>query len=233
MVRTADRQRNKGGRPSKLTPELQEEILTSIREDGCTYADACLQAGISESTFHLWKKKGAEQKRGRFSEFSEELKAAEAGFRAVRLKRLVDAAEQSKVKTKKTVRSMGDGDDAKIFQEVVEETVLPDPRWDAWLLERKYPEMFSRKHVERVGHFRVRRFASPPRRVPSARNRLKSLPAKEPGRIGEAVVVSKRERGPASLRRVRPRTPLPSSGSGSVRDSGVVPQRLTEKSVTY
>ena len=143
-----ENQLRRAGRPSKLTPELQEEILTSIREDGCTYADACLQAGISESTFHLWKKKGAEQKRGRFSEFSEELKAAEAGFRAVRLKRLVDAAEQSKVKTKKTVRSMGDGDDAKIFQEVVEDTVLPDPRWDAWLLERKYPEMFSRKHVE-------------------------------------------------------------------------------------
>ena len=40
------------------------------------------------------------------------------------------------------------GDDAKIFQEVVEDTVLPDPKWDAWLLERKYPEMFSRKHLE-------------------------------------------------------------------------------------
>ena len=43
---------------------------------------------------------------------------------------------------------MGEGDDAKIFQEVVEDTVLPDPKWDAWLLERKYPEEFSRKHLE-------------------------------------------------------------------------------------
>ena len=42
---------------------------------------------------------------------------------------------------------MGDGDDQKTFQEVVEETVLPDPRWDAWLLERKYPEQYSRKHL--------------------------------------------------------------------------------------
>ena len=135
-------------RPSKLTPELQEQILTAIREGGCTYADACFKAGINESTFHRWKQKGQEQDRGRFREFCNELKGAEAGFRAVRLQRIVDAAEKSQVRVRKTVRSMGDGDDAKIFQEVVEETVLPDPRWDAWLLERKYPEMFSRKHVE-------------------------------------------------------------------------------------
>ncbi len=26
--------------------------------------------------------------------------------------------------------------------------MLPDPKWDAWLLERKYPEQYSRKHLE-------------------------------------------------------------------------------------
>ena len=88
---------------------------------------------------------GQEQARGRFSDFCDLLEEAEAGFRAYRLQRLVDAAEKSKVRTRKTVRSMGDGDDAKIFQEVIEDTVLPDPKWDAWLLERKYPEQYSRK----------------------------------------------------------------------------------------
>ena len=43
---------------------------------------------------------------------------------------------------------MGDGDDQKTFQEVVEDTVLPDPKWDAWLLERKFPEEYSRKHLD-------------------------------------------------------------------------------------
>ena len=71
---------------------------------------------------------GQEQKKGRFSDFSDLLEAAEAGFRAVRLQRLVDAAEKSQVRVRKTVRSMGDGDEAKIFQEVVEDTVLPDPK---------------------------------------------------------------------------------------------------------
>ena len=110
----ADEQlRNLGGHPSKLTPELQEQILTAIREGGCTYADACLKVGISTSTFHRWKKKGQEQTKGRFSEFFNELKGAEAGFRAVRLQRIVDAAEKSQVRVRKTVRSMGDGDDGQ------------------------------------------------------------------------------------------------------------------------
>ena len=139
--------RRRRGRPSKFTPELREEILTAIRDGGCTYADACLRVGINESTFHRWKQKGQEQARGHFCDFCDELKEAEAGFRATRLQRLVDAAEKSKVKIRKTVRTMGDGDDQKTFQEVVEETVLPDPRWDAWPLERKYPEQYSRKHL--------------------------------------------------------------------------------------
>ena len=81
--------------------------------------DACLRVGIAKSTFQRWKVKGQEQARGRFLEFLDELKEAEAGFRAVHLQRLVDAAEKSKVRVRKTVRSMGEGDDARIFQEVV------------------------------------------------------------------------------------------------------------------
>ena len=140
--------RRRRGRPSKFTPELREEILTAIRDGGCTYADACLRVGISKSVFQLWKQKGREQKRGHYLDFLDQLKEAEAGFRATRLQELVDAAEKSKVKIRKTVRTMGDGDDQKVtFREVVEETVLPDPKWAAWLLERKYPEQYSRKHL--------------------------------------------------------------------------------------
>ena len=29
--------------------------------------------------------------------------------------------------------------------------MLPDPKWDAWLLERKYPEQYSRKHLYGLG----------------------------------------------------------------------------------
>ena len=82
-----ENQPRRAGRPSKLTPKLKEEILTAIGKGGCTYADACLKAGISTSTFQLWKQKGQEQARGQYSDFSDELKRAEADFRAHHLKK--------------------------------------------------------------------------------------------------------------------------------------------------
>ena len=61
--------RRRRGRPSKFTPELREEILTAIRDGGCTYADACLRVGINESTFQLWKQKGQGAGPGAFLRF--------------------------------------------------------------------------------------------------------------------------------------------------------------------
>ena len=72
---------------------------TAIGKGGCTYADACLKAGISTSTFQLWKQKGQEQDRGQYSDFSDELKRAEADFRAHHLKRIQEAANESSVET--------------------------------------------------------------------------------------------------------------------------------------
>ena len=43
---------------------------------------------------------------------------------------------------------IGDGDDQKTFQEVVEITRPPTWTASAWLFERKYPEQYSRKHLE-------------------------------------------------------------------------------------
>ena len=125
---------SRAGRPSKLTPELQEQILTASREGGCTYADACRKAGISQSTFHLWKQKGQEQKKGRFSEVSDKLEKAEAEFRAHYLKKIQQAADESSVETRKTIRTIGDGDDQKTFQEVVE--ITRPSTWTAgWAVE--------------------------------------------------------------------------------------------------
>ena len=114
-----ENQPRRAGRPSKLTPELKEEILTVIGKGGCTYADACLKAGISTSTFQLWKQKGQEQQKGRFSAH---LKKAEAEFRAHYLKKIQQAADESSVETRKTVRTIGEGDDQRTVQEVVEIT---------------------------------------------------------------------------------------------------------------
>ena len=47
----------RGGRPSKLTPEVQEKIVTAIRAGN--YAQvAAVYAGIGERTFYRWMELG-------------------------------------------------------------------------------------------------------------------------------------------------------------------------------
>ena len=143
-----ENQPRRAGRPSKLTPELEKTILLAIAEGGCTYVDACLIAGIGQSTFHKWKSQGQAARSGLFREFVDKLKKAEAEFRAHHLKKIQDAANESSVETRKTTRTAGDGDDQKTFQEVVEITRPPTWTASAWLLERKYPEQYSLKHLD-------------------------------------------------------------------------------------
>ena len=68
------------------------------------------EAGISTSTFQLWKQKGEEQTRGKYSAFSAHLKKAESDYRAYYLKKIQDAARESSVETRKTVQTIGEGD---------------------------------------------------------------------------------------------------------------------------
>ena len=76
--------KSKGGRPSKLTPEVQEKIITAIRAGN--YAQvAAVYAGIGESTFYRWMAQGERAKAGRYRRFWQAVKEAEgeAEVRAV------------------------------------------------------------------------------------------------------------------------------------------------------
>lgn len=64
------------GRPSKLTPEVQEKICNAIRA-GNYYEAACAYAGIDYSTFRRWMIKGEKTKKGKYHEFCEAVKKAE------------------------------------------------------------------------------------------------------------------------------------------------------------
>lgn len=70
----------KGRRP-KLNPEVAARIVKHVSE-GCPFRDAAILSGIAESTFHDWRNRGeadeAAGKKSRFSEFSEQLRAADA-----------------------------------------------------------------------------------------------------------------------------------------------------------
>ena len=70
--------KNKGGRPSKLTPELQEEIVNYIKM-GNFIETTCVTAGINKSTFYDWMKRGNESKRHTiYKKFYEAVRQAQA-----------------------------------------------------------------------------------------------------------------------------------------------------------
>ena len=57
-----------GGRPSRLTPKVQDAFCKAI-ESGATQAMAEAHAGLGRNTTLLWLRKGREQKSGKYREF--------------------------------------------------------------------------------------------------------------------------------------------------------------------
>ncbi|MHA1302257.1 MAG: hypothetical protein ACTSPI_00955 [Candidatus Heimdallarchaeaceae archaeon] len=66
-----------GGRPSKLTPEVQEKLVKYIR-DGNFYYTACACVGVSYPRFRAWMLKGMEAKSGKYRELYNAVLKAEA-----------------------------------------------------------------------------------------------------------------------------------------------------------
>ena len=69
------KRKHPGGRPTKLTPEVQQRIVT-ILAAGNRLEVAPAFAGIAESTFYKWLKEGARCDSGIQHEFSEAVKKA-------------------------------------------------------------------------------------------------------------------------------------------------------------
>lgn len=63
------------GRPTKLTPELQNEICRVIRA-GNYIETASAYAGISKDTLYRWLKQGKRAKRGKYRDFSDAVEKA-------------------------------------------------------------------------------------------------------------------------------------------------------------
>lgn len=101
-------------RPTKLSPEVQEIILTSI-ETGLTYEAACEAAGISYATMREWIRRGEGKderiKTDEFAKFAEGMRVAKAKGQA------------------------------KLVAEI---SANPDWRAKAWILERRYADVWSK-----------------------------------------------------------------------------------------
>jgi hypothetical protein len=67
--------KNKGGRPSKLTPELTEDICKLLRS-GAMIDAACLSSGITKETFFQWMKLGISETDSPHKQFSDSVKRA-------------------------------------------------------------------------------------------------------------------------------------------------------------
>lgn len=68
---------NKGGRPTKLTPDIQVKLVQAIKA-GNYFNVACEYVGIDYRTFRNWMKKGEESKSGQYFQFFHAIKKAEA-----------------------------------------------------------------------------------------------------------------------------------------------------------
>ena len=65
------------GRPTKLTPEVQDLIVDGINA-GLTLGLTCARAGVARSTFYDWLEKGEAAKSGALMEFSDTVSRARA-----------------------------------------------------------------------------------------------------------------------------------------------------------
>jgi transposase len=83
----------RGGRPSKLTPELQGCICEALRR-GAYVETAAALAGIDKTTLYDWLKRGGREEEGPFVEFSHAVQKAQAEAEMRDLDR-VDAAAQA------------------------------------------------------------------------------------------------------------------------------------------
>lgn len=105
---------NKGGRPSKFTPERRQAILDAISKR-IPYILAAESNGICEDTLYDWIKKGIEDRNNgidsEFAKFSEDIKRTEREKIEHHLNKL--------------------DENVKNWQS------------DAWILERRWPKLFG------------------------------------------------------------------------------------------
>ena len=125
------------GRPSKLTPILQEKIVELISL-GMPKEHVCDAVGVGETTFYRWLEKGRNAKRGKYREFWEAIQKAEKDFEARALANI-----------------------QRIAREVKDEEgrIVDKGNWQAWawLLERKWPDKWGRKmKLEHSGEMKIR-----------------------------------------------------------------------------
>jgi len=84
----------KAGRHTTLTPEVQETICKAVA-DGNTFLTSALAAGVAQSTFSLWMKRGEDETEGIYVEFMEAIKEASAQAVQKQVKNIIKAGKKN------------------------------------------------------------------------------------------------------------------------------------------
>lgn len=133
------------GRPTKLTPELQEKLCNLISR-GFQLERAAELAGIGKTTFFKWKEKAKTAKSGTYREFREAIKEADAQAEILHLENIRKAAlggaEQEEVVTETEEGERGSGEYTK--KRVTKKRAIPIWQASGWILERRFPERWAR-----------------------------------------------------------------------------------------
>lgn len=116
-----------GGRPTKLTPELQNRIATLIRA-GNYVETAAASAGVSKNTIYDWLRRGAREKQRIAKNPRLRIIKKEAPF--VEFSDVIEKAQAD-----------SESRDVALIAKAAEE------QWQAaaWRLERKFPDRWGRK----------------------------------------------------------------------------------------
>ncbi len=157
--RNAAKPRVKRGRKSTLTADRMEKLLGCVRR-GLSNKDACMVAGISETTFYRWIEKGKHAKRGLYREFWDSLQAAHAHFQKFHLKAIARSSLEETQSTREVIeyeggevvtlpdgkRQIRPGKVKSVRLEI--HTHPPTPKGSMWLLAHRFPDKWGRRRTK-------------------------------------------------------------------------------------
>lgn len=120
------------GRPTILTPELQDKILEAVRA-GAYVETAVKAAGVSKQTFYNWLKRGNREKKRLAKNTRARMRKREAPY-----VEFVDAIQKTFAEAE--------------LRDLVLIGIAAKTQWQAaaWRLERKFPQRYARRERHEI-----------------------------------------------------------------------------------
>jgi len=126
-----------GGRPTKLTPELSEQVCKSLRA-GNTVKDSIIAVGVDESTFYRWIQNGYERPNSRYGRFCQSVERATAEAIVVDMRTINRAiTEPGRTMTVRTKSVLQAGDWVDVERVTTITELPPDSQAARWRIERR------------------------------------------------------------------------------------------------